>query len=202
MIQKFNLNINTFINSNSFIYSNPLPLDDFQNLLAYLFDHLDSSNYHFHYDTLCKSPNLIKFSSYSRNYITFSNHKVLEGTVDIPVVYCCNDEHYHALLPLNILVPYCQYSLSFILSVIFDKYYSNLTVEAIVDKYHIAKSTIYRWIKKYSSYLRFYYRLKHQYHYSVFISLRYLFHDVLNDLFDICALTFFQCDRKLSSPPS
>lgn len=68
--------------------------------------------------------------------------------------YCSNDGHYHSLLPLDTIVPYCQYSLSFILCAVFDKLYSLLTVEEIVYKYSISKSTIYRWVEKYSIYMR------------------------------------------------
>lgn len=201
MIQKFNIDINTIINNKSISYLNPLTLDEFTKMEKYLSNHLDISGYHYHNAILCKSPNLKNVRIYQRNYITFTNNKVNEGMIDITVVYCSSDGHYHAILPLNIIVPYCQYSLSFILCVIFDKFYSSLTVEEIVDKYHISKSTVYRWMEKYSAYLSYYYRLRNKYRYSIFIPLRYLFGEVLNDIFDMCGKTLFQRDCKLFKPP-
>lgn len=197
MIQKFNLDINTIFKNKSVNYLNPLSADEFKDFVSYLSVHLETFDRHCHNDELCKSPNLKKVLSYSRNYITFTDHKVNEGTVEVPVFYCSNDGHYHSLLPLDTIVPYCQYSLSFILCAVFDKLYSLLTIEEIVYKYSISKSTIYRWVEKYSIYIRLYYRLKHKYRSGMFISVRYLFGDLLNDIFDICDRTLFQHSRKL-----
>lgn len=76
MIQKFNLDINTIFKNKSVNYLNPLPADEFKNFVSYLSVHLETSDHHYHHDELCKSPNLKKVLSYSRNYITFTDHNV------------------------------------------------------------------------------------------------------------------------------
>lgn len=183
-------------------YRNPLNLDEFQYLETYLLNSLNDCEYHYYNDEICQSPHLKQTHSYNRNYITFTHNKVTEGQVSVPVLYCDNDQHYHAILPLSLIVPHCQYSLSFILSVIFDKLYSILTVDEIADKYNISKSTIYRWIERYSSYLHYYYQLRHKYHRSLFITLTYLSEELIDDIFEVSGKTLFQYDCKLLKPPS
>jgi hypothetical protein len=202
MIQKFEPYIKSIFNNYTLSYNKPLTVNEFQYLETHLLHTLHTSPYHYHNDELCSSPQFKHTHSYTRNYITFKDHKIIEERVTIPVLYCRNDEHYHALLPLAIMIPYCQYSFSFIVSVIFDKHYSTLTVNDIVDKYHISKSTLYRWLEKYHYYLHYYYQLRSRYDCSFSISLLYLWEELSNDIFDICGLTIFQYNRKLAKPPS
>lgn len=197
MLQSFQFLINHIFNSHIINFNNPLSADEFQLLETYCLNHLDQSCFHIHNKDECKSPNLTYILSYERNYIIFQNNAVIESVVSIPVVYCKNCNHYHAILPYLFISPHCQYSIPFILCVIFDKKYSNLTVEEISEKYGVSKSTIYRWAVRYSHYLNYYNQHKDKYHMSFFVTLLYLYEDILNDIFDKCAYAFFQHDCKL-----
>jgi len=197
MLQSFSILIKHIFNSHIINFHNPLSADEFQFLETYYLNNLDQSCFHIHDKIICESPNLKYIQSYERNYITFQNNAIIEDTVMIPVVYCECCGHYHAILPYLFISPYCQYSIPFILCVIFDKQYSHLTVEEISEKYGISISTIYRWLARYSHYLSYYNHIRDKYYMSFFISLLYLYEDVLTDIFDICIHSFFQYDCKL-----
>lgn len=202
MIQNFIINIKNIFNKNIINFQNPLSLAELQSLESYCLNNLKTSSFHSHRGTVCKSPNMKYFKSYNRNYIIFCNNSIVEGQCSIPVLYCSSCKHYHAVLTHFFIVPYCQYSIPFILCVLFDKYCRNLTVEEIVNKYNISTSTLYRWIKKFSFYLSYYRQLRNKYSMNLFISLLYCFTEVMNDLFDISAHAVFQYNRSLySSPP-
>lgn len=201
MIQHFAISFNRFFNSNSIHFYDPLSADEFQLLELFYINHLETSSFHCHHDGVCKSPNLACKFSYTRNYITFKNNSVIEGSVDVPVFYCESCHHYHALLPLHFIAPYCQYSISFILCVLQDKLYSSLTVKEITEKYTISKSTLYRWMNKYHFILSCYLRLRNKYCTILYLCLLYCFEEVVNDLFDMTSFSLFQCNRKLSKPP-
>lgn len=202
MIQNFIINIKNIFNKNTINFQNPLSPKELQSLESYCLNNLKTSSFHSHHDTVCKSPNMKYFASYTRNYITFCNNTVVEEKCSIPVVYCSSCKHYHAVLTHFFIVPYCQYSIPFILCVLFDKYCTSLTVEEIVNKYNISTSTLYRWINKFSFYLNYYRQLRNKYCMNIFISLLYCFTEIINDLFDISGHSLFQHDRNLySSPP-
>ena len=199
MIQLFPLSIKHFFSLRNISFNNPLSKDEFQLLETYYLNNLNKSCFHSYNNIPCKSPNLKYICSYSRNYIIFKNNTVIENRVDIPVVYCSSCRHCHAILPHHFISPRCQYSIPFILHVIFDKFHSNLTAEKICSKYHIAMSTLYRWLDKYSCYLNYYVQLRNKYIMHFFVSLLYFYEELLNDIFDICASAFFQFNRKLFS---
>lgn len=201
MLQSFSILIKHIFNSHIINFNNPLSADEFQLLEAYYLNNLNKSFIHTHNKDICRSPNLNYVLSYKRNYIIFQHNTVVEDTVSIPVVYCQSCNHYHAILPSLFITPYCQYSIPFILCVIFDKKYSHLTVEKISEKYCISISTIYRWIDRYSYYLNYYNQLRNRYHMNLSISLLYLYEELLHDIFDICVHTLFQYDRKLFNSP-
>lgn len=201
MIQNFSLNIKSIFNNYYSHFSNPLTIDEFNDIETYYLDNLHLSHSHHHNGKSCFSPNLKYISSYSRNYITYKDHTIVEGQCTIPVVYCNNCRHFHAILPSTFIVPYCHYSLSFVLSVLFDKYCSKYTDEFISDKYNISKSTLYRWIKKYKLYLNYYRQLRNKYCMNIFLSLFYCLEDIIHYIFEISGHALFQYDRKLSKPP-
>ncbi len=147
MLQSFSILIKDIFNSNTINFLSPLSHQEFQALETYCLNHYQKASFHSHDGEVCYSPNLKYILSYRRNYITFRNNNVIEGTASIPVLYCENCRHYHAILPCQFVVPYCQYSIPFIFYVIYDKKYSSLTVEKISEKYGIAPATIYRWMK-------------------------------------------------------
>ena len=122
--------------------------------------------------------------------------------ITIPVLYCKNDKHYHAVLPNSIIVPYSSFSIFFILKVLALKSYSAFTVEEITERFCISTSTLYRWISKYNAYLRIFNTLKNRYHMHFFVHLIYDFSNVIHDIFDFNLHTLFQYDRTLSNHDS
>lgn len=202
MIQHFSISINKFFNSKSINFLDPISAYEFQLLESYYMNQLNSAPFHSHEETVCKSPNLKYVLSYTRHYITFKNGVVTEETITVPVFHCDNCSFYHALLPIHFIVPYSQFSLSFILSVLLDKKFSTLTVEKILSKYDISKTTMYRWIKKFSFYLRYYQHLRNKYRTSIFVSLLYCFEELITDFFVSIGTTLFQTNRTLNKPPS
>ena len=78
---------------------------------------------------------------------------VQDNMITVPVLYCKNDKHYHAVLPNSIIVPYSSFSIFFILKVLALKSCSAFTVEEITERFCISTSTLYRWISKYNAYL-------------------------------------------------
>lgn len=200
MVQSFSVLIKHIFQTCPINFNHPLSASEFQLLETFLLNHLELSAFHIHDDHICKSPNFKFFISYDRYFITFRDNAVVEETVSIPVLYCENCKHFHAVLPHLFIVPHCQYSIPFILSVLFDKFYSSLTVNDVSNKYGISISTIYRWIKKYMCYLRYYMQLRNSYRMSFFISMIYLYEDVMNDIYDLSSHALFQYDRKLFAP--
>lgn len=201
MIQNFNETFKSFFKSKSINFYKPINSMEFQCLQMHCMHHLEDVSFHSHNDKICKSPNLDYVSSYHRNYIIFDTNTLIEDVVTIPVFYCHGCQTYHALLPNVCIVPYCQYSLFFILQVLFDKYNTKLTVDNIVNKYHISKSTLYRWIDKYSSILSYYKQLRHKYSCHILIVLFYCHFDLIHDFFDITGYSLFQMKRRLYKPP-
>ena len=49
-------------------------------------------------------------------------------------------------------------------------------------------------------YLRYYMQLRNSYRMSFFVSMIYLYEDVMNDIYDLSSHALFQYDRKLFAP--
>lgn len=196
MIQKFVLFINTFFQNSDINFTNPLSSQELQSFLNF-FMSTPSSPFHSHNGIICKSPNMKYILSYTRNYLIFKDDTIVDGTLDIPVYYCENCGHYHACLPYLFILPYSQYSIPFILCVLYDKYYSTLTVNEIIDKYHISVSTLYRWMDRYKRYLTYYRQLRNKYQNEFLKTLINSYKELLDDIFDISAHALFQIDRRL-----
>lgn len=201
MIQNFIINIKSLFNKNQINFLNPLTLDEFQTLESHCLNNLSKSTTHSHKGKTCKSPNMEYFLSYQRNYIYYHNNECVEKVCEIPVVYCNSCKHFHAILPNYCIVPYCQYSIFFILCVLYDKKYNNLIIEDIADKYNISISTIYRWEKKYMYFFSIYKRLRNRYHMNLFIGLLSHYEEIIIEIFDLCGQSLFQHNRNLNSPP-
>lgn len=197
MIQSFNFLIKDIFNSHLINFLNPLTIDEFQSLEIYSMNHLYRSPFHSHGNEKCKSPNLRYILSYTRNYITYKNNQIIENTIDIPVFYCENCEHYHAILPISLISPYCPYSIPFVLCVLYDKHISKLTIDELVEKYQISVSTIYRWEHKFKDLFNYYWMLRNKYEMTFFLSLLYSYEEIISDIFDISGFTLFQTNRKI-----
>lgn len=87
---------------------------------------------------------LSSHASYQRDLISFHNRKVLRHILSIPRVICSSCTHTHAVLP-DVLIPYGSYSISFILTVLRDFSLHNTTVESLLSRYCISRSTLYSW---------------------------------------------------------
>lgn len=118
--------------------------------------------------------------------------KVIDNLIYIPVFKCNNCEHYHALLPSIIIVPYCQYSLFFILSALFAKKYSNITINEIAETFQISISTLYRWEKRFSAYLGCYEKIRGHLNMNIFIALIIDHTAVINKIYESYSRTLMQ----------
>lgn len=81
---------------------------------------------------------------YERNVVDFYGGKPVTLKVRISRVRCSSCKHTHALL-LDTLIPYCQYSLRFILQVLKMYFRHSHTIEGICDLFQISAPTLYRW---------------------------------------------------------
>jgi transposase-like protein len=110
----------------------------------------DATNNFIHYTEKCPnchtSMNLILYSDYVRNLVSFEDGKVIERRVKPKRFKCASCGKTHALLP-DILIPYSPYSLRFKLSVLTAYFQRDTTVEAICQCFGIAVSTLYEWKK-------------------------------------------------------
>lgn len=196
MIQDFSLNIKSAFNSFDFKFLDEPAFDIVERIETYCLNNINVSSCHTHDSSVCKSSNLVYFRSYSRHYVSYHD-SVQDNMITIPVLYCKNDKHYHAVLPDSIIVPYSSFSIFFILKVLSLKSCSSFNVEKLVEIFHISTSTLYRWISKYNAYLRIFTTLKNRYHMHFFIHLIYDFSNVVHDIFDFNLHTLFQYDRTL-----
>lgn len=196
MIQDFALNIKSAFHSLDFKFYNEPTYELISQIESFCLNNISSSSVHTHNHSACKSSSLVYFQSYSRHLVSFHG-TVCDETVSIPVMFCKNDKHYHAVLPNSIFVPHLSFSLFYILRVLSMKSFSSFTVEKIAKMFQISISTLYRWMSKYKIYLRIFTSLKNKYHMHFFIHLIYDFHDLINELFDINLHTLFQYDCTL-----
>lgn len=149
---------------------------------------------HFHNNIGCKVSN-IKY--YLRHYVSFHSSTVDNQLFEVPVIYCYNDKYLHSVLSIAFIIPHSSYSIFFVLHVLSLKMFSSLTIEKIVNIFQISVSTLYRWIKKYSYYLRIFSFLKNKYHMHFFIHLIYDYESLISDIFGMTLHTLFQNSRKL-----
>lgn len=88
-----------------------------------------------------------KRGSYERNLVIFHDGKPEVLRLKVPRVQCsCGRSH--ALLP-DLIVPYLSYSLPMILQVLYDYFYTHLTVQGTCDKYLITPPVLYRLKKQF-----------------------------------------------------
>ena len=87
---------------------------------------------------------LSPYGDYSRYLVSHDGEEVLESRVSPLRFECVSCGITHALLP-DIIVPYSQYSLRFMLTVLVAYFDRNTTVLAVCASYGIAVSTLYAW---------------------------------------------------------
>ena len=196
MIQDFSLIIKSALNSQNIKFFNEPSFEQIEWIESYCLNHIHSSSVHCHNNISCKSSNLVYFRCYSRHYVSF-HQSVHDDLITIPVFYCQNDKHFHAVLPGSIFIPHCSFSVFFVLKILALKFFSSFTVGNLTSMFGISVSTLYRWIKKYHTYLRIFNFLKNKYKMSFFVHLIYNYSSVIQDLFDFNLHTLFQYDRSL-----
>ncbi len=222
MLQEFIIFIKPILNNLNINFMNPVSIDEFEKIERYLWNQItkkqskcnsnnestdndnktvDKSLMHIHLshddnqdDEKCYSSDLQYIFSYARNYIIFDskNKKVIDNEIYIPVFKCSNCEHYHALLPSIIIVPYCQYSLFFILSALFAKKYSSMTINEIAQIYQISISTLYRWEKRFSVYIRCYEKIRGHLNMDIFVALIVNHIAVIDKIYESYSRTLMQ----------
>lgn len=86
----------------------------------------------------------IPFSSYRRNLIDLFQGKIVIHTIFISRCKCQNCGHAHSVLP-DCIIPYGQYSLLFILKILFKYFFHLQTVHSLCQNYQITPAMLYRW---------------------------------------------------------
>ena len=86
----------------------------------------------------------IPFSTYRRNLIDLFQGKILIHTILISRCKCQNCGHTHSVLP-DCIIPYGQYSLLFILKILFKYFFHRQTIDALCQTYQITPAMLYRW---------------------------------------------------------
>ena len=197
MIQDFILNIKSAFDSQNIKFYNEPSFSQIRDFEFYCLNHLELSSLHTHNGIVCKSSNIKYYQSYQRHYISFHNGQIDDQMLEVPVMYCHNDGHFHSILPASFIIPHSSYSIYFVLQIFSLEMFSSLNVEKSVNIFQISVSTLYRWIKKYSYYLRIFSFLKNKYYMHFFIHLIYDYESVISDIFAMTLHTLFQNCRKL-----
>ena len=82
---------------------------------------------------------------YTRSLTEWHNNHPVDVQIETSL-YQCECGHYHVLLP-SVVIPYCLYSLPFIVMVLWEYFNHVRTIEEICRRYHISVPTLYRWIE-------------------------------------------------------
>ena len=81
---------------------------------------------------------------YSRHVVQFCGSGFADTVLRVMRLKCKSCGHTHALLP-DVIVPYLQYGLAFLLKVILASYASKKRILKICEKYGISPTNLYRW---------------------------------------------------------
>lgn len=225
MLQKFYTFIKSNLNNYEINFLNPFTVDELQLIEENIRNKVINSNTENNNSNTCNGDNdeknnnkvyIIKKNdleankcllkdleyllSYDRLYIYYDhrNNRIIAEEVAVPVFEYVNDEckQYHAALPDIIFVPFSQYSIFFIISVLCEKDFSSLTVKEITQKYQISPSTLYRWIKRFSAYKNAYINIRNHLSNNIFILMLYFHEDIIDKIYDKYSRTLFQYDKK------
>lgn len=83
---------------------------------------------------------------YYRYLVDFDGSNVTMTRIRVLRLICSCCGATHAILP-DPIIPYCTYTLFFILQVLRDRFCHLLTIEHICQKYCISSATYYKWLK-------------------------------------------------------
>lgn len=192
MIQDFYLLIKNYFNSND------ISDDNINNVINEATYNLNYIDHHTHRLDKCRYPNIIYHGSYKRYLIYIDkNNEMVTDEINVPVYYCPNCEHYHAILPNTNIIPYVHYSLSFILSVLNDHIVNGHTINQIIEDYQISVSNYYRWYYSYKCYMNIYIKLRNNKNMSIFTRSILEKIEVINDIYSVCGSTLLQKNCRL-----
>lgn len=178
-----------------------LGIDQLNKYITFHVKNIHLSHFHSHNCDTCRSPQLKLVGSYERHLVCHVNGELISDLVDIPVYYCKNCKHYHALLPSLLVIPYYQYSLSFILNVLHERLYRRRLVLEILEKYEIAKSTFYEWMKKFELYYHVWITFFKRPTTNFFDGIRFNIIEELCSFPEFLGSTLMQTNRALWKPP-
>lgn len=100
---------------------------------------------------VCESAGNLKIHSYYKRYlIDFIDGKVVRHEITVTRVQCDSCGSTHAILP-DFIIPYCSYSLFFILRVLGTYFLHLYSVEKICEKFSITLKQLYKWIALFRS---------------------------------------------------
>lgn len=88
--------------------------------------------------------NCIFHGFYERNLIDFIQETTVYHKISVTRVKCQSCGHTHAILP-DLIIPYGQYSLFFLLRVLTEYFAHSKTIPEICERYSITASMLYRW---------------------------------------------------------
>ena len=88
--------------------------------------------------------NFIPHGFYKRNIIDFTGGKATYHKISVKRLKCQSCGHTHAVLP-DLIVPYAQYSLFFLLRILGEYFLRLKTISEICLVYSITPSMLYRW---------------------------------------------------------
>ncbi len=100
---------------------------------------------------VCESAgNLHIHSYYKRNLFDFMDGRVVRHEITVTRIQCDGCGSTHAVLP-DFIIPYCSYSLFFILRVLGSYFLHLCSVEKLCEKFFITLKQLYRWISLFRS---------------------------------------------------
>ena len=88
--------------------------------------------------------NFVSFGTYPRYIVDLIDGKPTCHRISVLRFLCKNCSHTHAILP-DFIVPYSQYSLTFILRVLYVYFLQSKSVESLCEWAQITPSMLYRW---------------------------------------------------------
>ena len=122
-----------------------------------------------------------KITPYRRSMICVSNGRREEISVSVQRVLCRSCGHTQAILP-DILIPSGSYSIRFILTVLTEYYLRSCTVAELCDKWFIAVSTLYAWLRLFKKHIS-------EWHSSLGLMVQ-AYKDILQHIFSIASFPF------------
>ena len=90
------------------------------------------------------SGTLTPFASYKRNVVDIVDGTTVYNCITVQRMICSSCGHTHAVLP-DFLIPYCQYSLPFVLRVLWNYFTGSKTIAELCEQVQITSSMLYRW---------------------------------------------------------